>query len=189
MKLGRVERRRTFQRILLQYSEGYVCSWIGPHFCKMESNNYFQRYPNLINNDENLGVQPARKFQYLGCSGATASNVLADQVPLLKSPQMVTLSAGGNDADFATVLNYCVYQWMVVFWYSCDNALQDTQDKINSAAYTTDLTNLISAIKGRMKHPSNRIYWVGYGKYFGELKKEPSYYQPQLLTFCRDHNY
>lgn len=83
---------------------------------------------------------------------------------------MVTLSIGGNDADFATVLNYCIYQWRVVFWYSCDSALRDTQDKINSAAYTTDLTNLISAIKGRMKHPSNRIYWVGYGKYFGELK-------------------
>jgi lysophospholipase L1-like esterase len=130
-----------------------------------------QRYPNIINADENLGAQPTRKFQYLGCSGATASNVLADQVPLLKSPQMVTLSVGGNDAEFATVLNYCVYQWMVVFWYSCDSALRDARDKINSAAYTTDLTNLISAIKGKMKHPSNRIYWVGYGKYFGEPGK------------------
>ena len=72
---------------------------------------YACKYANVIDSDSNLGVQPTRKFQYLGCSGAVASSVLSDQVPFLKSPQMVTLSVGGNDADFAAVLNWCVHQW------------------------------------------------------------------------------
>jgi hypothetical protein len=95
---------------------------------------------------------------------------------------MVTLSVGGNDADFSTLLNYCIYQWLTLPWYGCDAALQDTQNTINSAAYTTDLTNLISAIKGKLSDPSNRIYWVGYGKFFGELENE-FIKLPGLITY------
>lgn len=123
-----------------------------------------------MNSNENLGVQPNRKFQYLGCSGAVASNVLKDQVSLLKSPQMVTLSIGGNDAGLASILNWCIYQWFAPsLWNNCDNVLKTSRDTINSDTYTNDLTDLIEGIKTKMQNPSSRIYWIGYNKFFGKL--------------------
>lgn len=128
------------------------------------------RYPNIMNANENLGVQPARKFQYLGCSGALAPNILKDQVPLLKSPQLVTLSAGGNDAELASILNWCIYQWRAPsIWDSCDNVLKHSRDTVNKDTYTKDLTDLINGIKGKMRNPSNRIYWIGYAKFWGKI--------------------
>ena len=67
---------------------------------------YSQGYPNILNADELMGYNPNRKFQYLGCSGALVPEIIKNQVPLLKSPQIVTISAGGNDAELATILNY-----------------------------------------------------------------------------------
>lgn len=123
-----------------------------------------------MNSPENLGFQPLRKFQYLGCSGALAANILEDQVALLKSPQMVTLSAGGNDAGLASILNYCIYQWFAPsLWDTCENVLKRSRDTVNSDGYTKGLTDLINGIKGKMRDSSNRIYWVAYNKFWGKF--------------------
>ena len=114
-----------------------------------------------------------RKFQYLGCSGATASNILKDQVELLKDPQMVTLSAGGNDAMLSNVLNSCVFQWFTSILNDCDKTLQRAKDTNNGETFSKDLTALANGIQGKMSHPHRRIYWVAYAKFFGEIRPTP----------------
>lgn len=51
-----------------------------------------------MNSDARLGGAENHTFQYLACSGATSPGILTNQVSQLDSPQMVTVSAGGNDA-------------------------------------------------------------------------------------------
>jgi hypothetical protein len=81
---------------------------------------------------------------------------------------MVTISAGGNDTNLAELLNWCVFQWFTLAWGSgCDQRLQDARDKVNSAEYVQGLTDLINGVISKMDDPSNRIYWVGYNKFFG----------------------
>ncbi|GAM42228.1 ankyrin repeat-containing protein [Talaromyces pinophilus] len=52
------------------------------------------------------------------------------------------------------------------FARGCDQQLQDARDKVNSPDYVQGLTDLINAVKSKMDDPSNRIYWVGYNKFF-----------------------
>jgi lysophospholipase L1-like esterase len=127
---------------------------------------YSYGYPNQINTDDNLGANPNRKFQYLGCSGALVSDVLQKQVPKLNSPQLVTVSAGGNDADLSTILNYCVYQWAAFRFWSCERILSDAKNKIESADFSKNIDNLLGAIKGKLRDNDSRIYYTGYSKFW-----------------------
>ncbi|MGH3883959.1 MAG: SGNH/GDSL hydrolase family protein [Pseudonocardiaceae bacterium] len=51
--------------------------------------------------------QPA-SFGFVACSGARTDDVLANQIPALQtSTDLVTITIGGNDAEFGTVLRTC----------------------------------------------------------------------------------
>lgn len=122
-----------------------------------------------------IGVNPKRNFQYLGCSGAKAPDIMKYQVPKMKQAQLVTLSAGGNDAHLASILNWCVYQWFTsrfFFWTSCDAELKGGNDAVDSSQYTTDLKNLMAAIRPKLSGATSRIYWVGYEKFWDTTTKD-----------------
>ncbi|KAI9671168.1 MAG: hypothetical protein M1817_003675 [Caeruleum heppii] len=127
---------------------------------------YSYGYPNIINAASGLGLSNTRRFQWLACSGAKMPDILSNQVPRLKSPQLVTISGGGNDADLANVLNYCVYQWSAIFLWSCEGILADARAKIEHESFSKNMDTLLTAVKGRLNHPSNRIYWIGYARFW-----------------------
>ncbi len=54
---------------------------------------YSDGYPKLLNSNGMIGV------------GALVPSTKNDQVPKMSNAQLVTVSAGGNDADFAAILN------------------------------------------------------------------------------------
>lgn len=70
---------------------------------------YSYGYPNLVNMDRMFGVNPNRHFQYLGCSGALVNDIRDRQIFKMQKSEVVPPSAGGNDANLANILNYCVY--------------------------------------------------------------------------------
>ena len=70
---------------------------------------YSYGYPNLLNANDMIGINPDCKFQYFGCPGVLISDIRDKQVPKINKAQLVTISAGGNDAHLAAILNYCVY--------------------------------------------------------------------------------
>lgn len=104
----------------------------------------------------------------------------------MDSPQLVTLSIGGNDAGLGAILNACVYQWWP--FTQCDNILQEAKDKINSPEYTKGLTDVLNAIFAKMDQGSwARVYWVGYARFFSKYSSSRvSFYNQSLfLTEAR----
>ena len=115
-----------------------------------------------------IGVNPSRNFQYFGCSGALVNDVKSKQVPKMQQSQLVTLSAGGNDAHLATILNYCIYQWAVGWFWTCDGEITSANDTINSEQYTQDMKDLMSAITPKLDGSNARIYWTGYERFWDD---------------------
>ena len=108
-----------------------------------------------------IGVIPGRKFQYLGCSWALVPSIKNDQVPKMSNTQLVTLSASGNDANSATIRNYCVFQWAAWWPWTCSGQLASANTTMSSQSYTDDLNSLIGAIQPKLHGVNSRIYCVG----------------------------
>ena len=76
-------------------------------------------YPSLID------VQrPSTDLVFAACSGATTSSVLSSQVSSLTTDtDIVTITIGGNDAGFSSVITQCALPWP----WSCTSDLNDAQ--------------------------------------------------------------
>lgn len=133
-----------------------------------DCSQYSYGYPNLLNSDGMIGINPNRNFQYYGCSGALVANVTSKQVPKMQQSQLVTLSAGGNDAQLATILNYCVYQWSAMGGETCDEKLTSAENTIDSDQYTQDMKDLMAAIIPKLDGSYARIYWTGYERFWDD---------------------
>ncbi|KAI9711679.1 MAG: hypothetical protein M1812_007112 [Candelaria pacifica] len=122
-------------------------------------------YPTIINTSPSLG-DGNRKFQYFACSGATTSDVLNKQLSSLDKPQMVTLTAGGNDVGLTEILNQCIYQWGGKS-NQCENALVASEKSIDSTDFASNLDRMLRGVQAKLADKDARIYYVGYAKFFG----------------------
>lgn len=134
---------------------------------------YSYGFPNLVNMDDMIAENNQRQFQYLGCSGALTTDIQAKQVPKMQKSQAVVLAAGGNDAHLVVILNYCVYQWSSK-WpiWTCDGELTSGEKAVNSSGYSTDMTNMLTAIEAKLVDVNSRIYWAGYMRFFDVTTNE-----------------
>jgi len=122
--------------------------------------------------DDMMAINPSRHSQYLGCSGALAPNIKDDQVPKMQTSQAVMLSAGGNDAHLAVILNYCVYQWSTKWLWGCDGELNSGEKEVNSENYSKNLRDMLQAIEAKLIDENSRIYWAGYMRFFDDTSKD-----------------
>ena len=99
-------------------------------------------------------------FSFVACSGATTSDVLNSQVAAVtSSTTLVTLTIGGNDVGFASVMETCVI-WGTG---SCVSAISSAESQASStlpAAYD----NVLNAI--RAKAPNARIVFLDYPDFY-----------------------
>ncbi|KAL8706772.1 MAG: hypothetical protein Q9201_000198 [Fulgogasparrea decipioides] len=116
--------------------------------------------------DDMIAENNQRHFQYLGCSGALTDAIKDKQVPKMQKSQAVLLSAGGNDAHLSTILNYCVYQWSAIWFWSCDGELNKAENEVNSDSYFKRMTDMLRAIESKLTDANSRIYWAGYMRFF-----------------------
>lgn len=95
------------------------------------------------------------------CSGATVADVTASQLSALTADTAyVTLSVGGNDAGFASVLTTCAQpSWMS----DCMGAINRAQGYIN-ATLPGSLNTLYAGIRARA--PQAKVTIVGYPRIF-----------------------
>ena len=133
---------------------------------------YSYGYPNLLNSNGMLGENADRKFQFLGCSGAVTTDVIAKQIPLMKPAQLVTVSTGGNDALLADILNWCVYQWKINPFYNCKDQLRDARKTINDPKYVQNFRDMLGLIKAKLVDENSRIYWTGYERFFDDTTND-----------------
>lgn len=143
------------------YSAGIGCGWRfdGDSACA----RYNFSWPNIINNDERMG-NTSRDFQFLACSGATSPEILENQVSQInEGVQVITVTAGGNDAGFADVLKACIFAWN--YFTDCQLALGNADDIIASGEFNSSITSLLSAMIPKLGD-NGRIYYVGYAPFF-----------------------
>ncbi|MGH3734429.1 MAG: SGNH/GDSL hydrolase family protein [Micromonosporaceae bacterium] len=99
-------------------------------------------------------------LSFKACSGARTGDVLNKQLGSLNSTtRYVTISVGGNDAGFSSVIAQCAKPWPYTCWNEINNAN-------NYIRYTLPgrLNQVYSAIRSRA--PYARVIVVGYPRLF-----------------------
>nr|BFE58926.1 SGNH family lipase [Dactylosporangium thailandense] len=118
-------------------------------------------YPALYN----ANVKPAA-YKSVACSGATTADVINSQVSALaSSTTLVSVTVGGNDIGFTSIMTTCVLQGEA----DCVAAVSAAETRVRNEL-PGKLGNVYKAIKA--KAPSARVVVVGY----------PVFYQ--LGTIC-----
>lgn len=151
-------------------------------------------YPSLLDRNNTLDLQLT---SFVACSGATTDTLLnggsgagtwgegAQLDALSSSTDIVTLTIGGNDVGFASVLEACVRTAFNTGWgCSVDTAINDDlDDRLDALAGTAggvvfnpdgrvvrSLTAVIEAIA--TEAPNASIYIAGYPHLFGDSTED-----------------
>src|SRR3954470_10756447 len=112
-------------------------------------------YPALIKAD-----RPNTNLTFVACSGAKTGDVLANQVQSLStSTNIVTITIGGNDAGFSSVITKCAEPLV-----SCDGDITTAQNFINNTL-PGRLNTVYSAIKSRAAAGA-KVVVLGYPRLF-----------------------
>jgi len=117
-------------------------------------------------------------LNFKACSGARIPDVTNNQLGALSAAtNYVTISVGGNDAGFASVLTECAQPW----WSSdCNAAIDKAQSYINNTL-PGKLSTLYASI--RSKAPNARVVVVGYPRIFnGEDCNAGTWFSPAEET-------
>jgi lysophospholipase L1-like esterase len=117
-------------------------------------------------------------LSFQACSGAKVSDVTGKQLGTLStSTAYVTISVGGNDAGFSSVITECAQPgWMS----NCDGKINTAQSYINNTL-PGSLATLYSSI--RSKAPNARVVVVGYPRLFqGEDCNAGTWFSPSEET-------
>ena len=129
-------------------------------------------YPYLIAHSKGYALN----FQ--ACSGATTATVTNSQLGALSSAtRYVTISVGGNDAGFSSVITECAEPG----WASnCDGAINTAQSFITNTL-PGRLATLFASI--RSKAPNAKVVVVGYPRLFnGEDCNAATFFSPSEET-------
>jgi lysophospholipase L1-like esterase len=111
-------------------------------------------YPALIKAD-----RPNTNLTFVACSGAKTGDVLANQVQsLTTSTNVVTITIGGNDAGFSSVITACAAPLV-----SCTTNITNAQNYIRNTLPGA-LNGVYSQIRSRA--PNARVVVLGYPRIF-----------------------
>jgi lysophospholipase L1-like esterase len=112
-------------------------------------------YPALV-----AAHRPNTSLTFVACSGAKTGDVLNNQVQYLSaSTNIVTITIGGNDAGFSSVITQCALPWP----WTCDGDITNAQNYIRNTLPGL-LNNVYSQIRSRA--PSARVVVLGYPRLF-----------------------
>jgi lysophospholipase L1-like esterase len=116
-------------------------------------------YPYLLSQQ-----RPNTQLVFAACSGAQTSNVLNTQVAnLTTGTGIVTITIGGNDAGFSSVITECAKpEWASV----CDTRVNEAQTFIRNTL-PGRLNSVYSQIKSRS--PSAKVIVLGYPRIFAGI--------------------
>ncbi|MBO4163096.1 MULTISPECIES: SGNH/GDSL hydrolase family protein [Micromonospora] len=119
--------------------------------CQRSSNAYPALY--------NTNIKPA-SYKSVACSGATTTDVVNNQLSALTSTTtLVSVTIGGNDVGFTTIMSTCVLQGET----QCVAAVQAAENKAR-AELPAKLATVYNGIRSRA--PSARVVVVGYPVFY-----------------------
>ena len=143
-------------------------SYIDSSACKRSN----LAYPQLV------AAQKGYALNFQACSGATTSTVTSNQLGALSSTtRFVTISVGGNDAGFSSVLTECALPG----WASNCNGKIDTAQSFINNTLPGRLNTLYSSIRSRATIA--KVVVVGYPRIFnGEDCNAGTFFSPAEET-------
>ena len=107
-----------------------------------------------------LAAQEGMNLTHVACGGARIPDVRANQLGALSaSTNLVTISIGGNDAGFSSVITQCAKPWP----YTCTTEINNAKNFINNTL-PGQLNTLYGEIRTRA--PNARVIVVGYPRLF-----------------------
>jgi hypothetical protein len=118
--------------------------------CKRSANSYPQLWANA-----HSGTQ----FTFVACSGAKTADVLTQANSLSSSTSIATVSVGGNDAGFTSVMTDCT----VGSDQSCIDRVNTAKNYVNNTLPGL-LDNVYRTM--RQKAPSAHVYVLGYPHFY-----------------------
>jgi lysophospholipase L1-like esterase len=140
------------------YSSGEGAGSYSGGSCDRSANAYPQQWAN---------ADAPASFTFVACSGATTSDVLSSQVSSLSSSTtLVSITIGGNDVGFSSVMETCVLESTS----SCESAVAAAEAKMASPL-PADLDSTLQTI--RKDAPSARIVVLDYPDLY-DLSKSSS---------------
>ena len=101
-------------------------------------------------------------FQNLACGGAFTSTV-AQQSTKVGEADLITVTVGGNEADFFVVLNECVYQWRP--FSTCMKEIARARTLIESGDFIGKYSDMARVIRGST---TMRVALTGYARFFND---------------------
>ncbi|KAL0930758.1 Lipase 1-like protein 3 [Colletotrichum truncatum] len=140
-------------------------------------------HPVLIYSDLAKSQGPnTTTFQFLSCTGSTTGNILSggerSQVDSFNNSinaDLALLSIGGNDLGFFRVMNACIFRFYSFYSGTCESALKDATEQIESNEFERRLKMVILQIldKARWeKRPWFTITVTGYARFFNADTEE-----------------
>lgn len=115
-------------------------------------------YPKLLDADANL-----RLAAFPACSGASTATVITAQVPVIPTTaNRVTVTAGGNDIGFASIMQNC----FVIVSSTCESKIVAGEALVSNGTVAANVTAAAQAIRARA--PEARILVAGYPLRFHE---------------------
>jgi lysophospholipase L1-like esterase len=112
-------------------------------------------YPRLVAAD-----RAGTSLTFRACSGATTSKVLSEQLGALSSTtNIVTITVGGNDAGFSSIISSCALPWP----WSCEGELT-TAELFVTSTLPGRLDSLYSAIRSHA--PNALVIALDYPRLF-----------------------
>ena len=107
-----------------------------------------------------LAAQNGMNLSHIACSGAKIPDVRNNQLGALSTTtDLVTISIGGNDAGFSSVITQCAKPWP----YTCTTEINNAKSFINNTL-PGQLNTLYTEIETRA--PYARVIVVGYPRLF-----------------------
>ena len=110
---------------------------------------YDSAYPNLMNVQLGKDTKDI-DFTFVACSGTKIPQILKQARSLSGGQQVITISAGGNDAKLINALNDCVFTFKGPFSNSCDQTLDNIQTIIDGSDFSSGVDDLISEAKSKL---------------------------------------
>ncbi|KAI4189588.1 MAG: hypothetical protein LQ346_005088 [Caloplaca aetnensis] len=124
---------------------------------------YGDAYPVMLND---LMEIPQASFNFIACTGAISAEIKDQAKQLaLGSQDLLTISAGGNDVGFSTVLKECVY--LPSSEKACEAALA-TASSLVEHELQSNIESLLDSVLPVMKDDAIVVYTL-YAQFFNDI--------------------
>ncbi len=144
----------------------------GDPFC----GRFSDAYPVKMANDPRFAHV---KFNNLACGGTTTTSVRLTQVPLIGDADIITLTVGGNEVEFFSLVNECVYLWRPT--RGCEKQIEISKAMIEGQKFRQSFEKMLAAaLEG--KRSTRRLLVTSYARFFND-----STVQCDSLSFSKTH--